>query len=103
VGEASIGEEALRICGQVQPDVVLMCLLLPRMDGVAATGDVREQWSQVQVIAMTSFQESRLVQKAFQAGAISYPLKNVSALELAEATRGPMLGSPPWLRKRHRH
>jgi len=92
VGEASNGEEALRVCEQVQPDVVLMDLLMPRMDGMSATRAIRKQWPRVQVIALTSFQERELVQKALQAGAISYLLKNVSALELAEAIRGAYAG-----------
>ncbi len=92
VGEASNGEEALRVCEQVRPDVVLMDLLMPRMDGMAATCAIRKQWPRVQVIALTSFQERELVQQALQAGAISYLLKNVSALELAEAIRGAYAG-----------
>jgi len=94
VGEASNGEEALRVCEQVQPDVVLMDLLMPRMDGMAATRAIRQRWPQVQVIALTSFQERELVQEALQAGAISYLLKNVSALELAGAIQAAYAGQP---------
>lgn len=92
VGEACNGEEALLVCERVRPDVVLMDLLMPRMDGMAATRAIRKQWPRVQVIALTSFQERELVQEALQAGAISYLLKNVSALELAGAIRGAYAG-----------
>ena len=85
VGEAGDGEEAVRLCEQVQPDVVLMDLKMPRMDGATATQVIKERWPQVQVIALTSFQEHELVQKVINAGAISYLLKNVSIDDLTEA------------------
>ena len=94
VGEAASGEEAVRLCSQLQPDVVLMDLVMPGMDGVAATRAIRERWSQIQVIALTSFREEELVQGALQAGAIGYLLKNVSAIELANAIRAAHLGQP---------
>jgi len=94
VGEAGDGEEAVRMCEQVRPDVVLMDLKMPRMDGAAATRIIKERWPQVQVVALTSFQENELVQGVLQAGAISYLLKNVSAGELAEAIRAAYAGRP---------
>ncbi len=94
VGEAGSGMEALRLCDQVQPDVVLMDLVMPEMDGAAATRAIRERCPQVQVVALTSFKEGELVQEALQAGAISYLLKNVSADELAEAIRAAHAGRP---------
>lgn len=94
VGEASDGEEALRMCEQAQPDVILMDLVMPKMDGTAATRAIRERWPQIQVIALTSFQEKKLVQEALQAGAISYLLKNVSVDDLAEAVRAAHAGRP---------
>ena len=94
VSEASDGEEALRVCEQVQPDVILMDLVMPKMDGTAATQAIRERWPHIQVIALTSFQEKKLVQEALQAGAISYLLKNVSVDELAEAIRAAFAGRP---------
>jgi NarL family two-component system response regulator LiaR len=94
VGEAGGGEEAVRLCEQVQPDVVLMDLVMPGMDGAAATRAIRERCPQIQVIALTSFKEDELVQGALQAGAISYLLKNVSADELAEAIRAAHAGRP---------
>ena len=92
VGEAGDGREALHLCEQVQPDVILMDLLMPGMDGTAATRVIRERWPHVQVIALTSFQEKNLVQGALQAGAISYLLKNVSVDDLAAAIRAACAG-----------
>jgi NarL family two-component system response regulator LiaR len=92
VGEAEDGREALHLCEQVQPDVILMDLLMPEMDGTAATRVIRERWPHVQIIALTSFQEKKLVQGALQAGAISYLLKNVSVDDLAAAIRAACAG-----------
>jgi len=92
VGEAGSGEEAVRLCEQLQPDVVLMDLVMPGMDGAAATRAIRECCPQVQVIALTSFKEKELVHGALGAGAIGYLLKNVSAGELAEAIRAAHAG-----------
>ena len=94
VGEAGNGEEALRLCEQAQPDVVLMDLVMPGMNGVQATQLIREDYPQIQVIALTSFDEEDLVQRALEAGAISYLLKNVSASELAAAIRAAHAGRP---------
>jgi NarL family two-component system response regulator LiaR len=69
-----------------------MDLMMPEMDGVAATAAIRKQCPAVQVIALTSFREEGLVQRALQAGAISYLLKNVSADELVEAIRAARTG-----------
>ena len=85
VGEASNGREAVDICAQARPDVILMDLVMPEMSGAEATRAIREQWPEVQIIALTSFQEKELVREALQAGAISYLLKNVSADDLEAA------------------
>jgi NarL family two-component system response regulator LiaR len=87
VGEASSGREAIDLCGQLEPDVVLMDMVMADMDGAAATQIIREQNPSVQVLALTSFQEKDLIERALQAGAIGYLLKNVSAQDLAEAIR----------------
>ncbi|GAB4152334.1 MAG: response regulator transcription factor [Candidatus Promineifilaceae bacterium] len=94
VGEASGGDEAVALCRQYQPDVVLMDLVMPGTDGAAATRSIRQICPQVQVIALTSFREENLVQGALQAGAISYLLKNVSADYLAQAIRDAYAGQP---------
>lgn len=87
VGEASSGHQAIALCDQIEPDVVLMDMVMPDMDGAEATRLIRQQNSGIQVIALTSFQEEDLVQRALQAGAIGYLLKNVSAEDLSRAIR----------------
>src|SRR5699024_9422842 len=88
------GAEAVALCGRVQPDVVLMDLVMPHMDGATATRAIRQRYPNVQVIALTSFKEDNLVQSALQAGAIGYLLKNVSTDELAAAVRSAHAGRP---------
>jgi NarL family two-component system response regulator LiaR len=90
--EAASGEEAIQLCAQVRPDVVLMDMVMPDMDGVTATRAIRQQHPEVQVIALTSFKDKGLVQDALQAGAIGYLLKDVSADVLAEAIRAAHAG-----------
>lgn len=92
VGEAGDGLEALQVCEQVQPDVVLMDLIMPRMDGIEATRRIRELYPSTQVIALTSFQDKELIQQAVQAGAIGYLLKNVTGDDLAVAIRSAKAG-----------
>lgn len=92
VGEAENGLQAVQRAAALQPDVILMDLVMPEMDGAAATGLIREANPHIQVIALTSFREDTLVQAALQAGAISYLLKNVSADELAQAIRAAHAG-----------
>jgi len=92
LGEASNGLEALILCEQNQPDVILMDLVMPDMDGVAATQAIKARWPEIQVIALTSFQEGEMVQEALKAGAISYLLKNVSMNELIRAIRAAHAG-----------
>jgi len=94
VGEAGDGEEALRLCERLQPDVVLMDLVMPKMDGVAATRAIKERRPQIQVIALTSFKEKEYVEGALKAGASGYLLKNVSAEELVNAIRKAAAGQP---------
>jgi NarL family two-component system response regulator LiaR len=87
VGEASNGEEAVNLCERLQPDVVLMDLMMPVMDGITATKIIREKWLNINVIALTSFKEREMVEGALKAGAISYLLKTVNAEELETAIR----------------
>jgi len=91
-GEAESGEAAIQLCAQVLPDVILMDMAMPDMDGAAATRAIRQQFPQVQVIALTSFKEGDLVKNALEAGAIGYLLKDVSADELADAIRAAHSG-----------
>jgi two-component system, NarL family, response regulator LiaR len=94
IGEARDGNEAISQCEKLHPDVLLMDLVMPEMGGVAATRAIHQRWPQVQVIALTSFQEKELVQDALQAGAIGYLLKNVTGDELYQAIRRAYNGRP---------
>ncbi|MDD5702071.1 MAG: response regulator transcription factor [Dehalococcoidales bacterium] len=94
IGEAGNGEEAIRFCEKTQPDIVLMDLLMPVMDGVTATEVIHKRWPNINIIALTSFKEKEMVEGALKAGALSYLLKNVSAGELITAIRGAVSGQP---------
>jgi NarL family two-component system response regulator LiaR len=94
VGEAGDGEEAVRRCEKLQPDVILMDLVMPKMDGVAAIKAIKDRWPQIQIIALTSFKEKEYVEGALKAGASGYLLKNVSAEELVNAIRKAAAGQP---------
>jgi len=91
-GEASNGQEAVRACERVKPDVVLMDLLMPVMDGVAATRTIHERWPDIRIVALTSFGDRELVEGALKAGATGYLIKTVSAEELAAAIRDAAAG-----------
>jgi two-component system, NarL family, response regulator LiaR len=86
-GVASSGDEAIQLCGQLRPDVVIMDLLMPGMDGATATQAIRQNYPQTQVMVLTTFKDEELVQRAMRAGATSYLLKDVQADELAQAIR----------------
>ena len=92
VGEAANGEEALRIARELGPDVVLMDLLMPVMDGIAATGKIRAELPEVEVIALTSVLEDASVSGAVRAGAIGYLLKNTEADDLGRAIKAAANG-----------
>ena len=92
VGEAESGEAAIQLCAEVSPDVILMDMVLPMMDGATATRAIRQQFPQVQVIALTSFKDGDLVKNALEAGAIAYLLKDVSADDLVRAIRAAHAG-----------
>lgn len=94
VGEAGDGNEALAQCGQTQPDVILMDMVMPGMDGTAATRAILKQYPQMKIIMLTSFVEDNVVQNALEAGAIGYLLKNVPINTLAEAIRSAYAGQP---------
>jgi two-component system, NarL family, response regulator LiaR len=92
VGEAENGADAIQQCAEVLPDVILMDMVMPDMDGAAATRAIRQQFPSVQVLALTSFKEGELIKKALEAGAIGYLLKDVSADDLARAIRAAHSG-----------
>jgi NarL family two-component system response regulator LiaR len=92
VGEAENGQQAVVRAGLLQPNVILMDLMMPVMDGIAATQAIKRQHPAIQIVALTSFQEDELVQNALKAGAVGYLMKNVSARELAAAIRSASQG-----------
>jgi len=92
VAEARGGAEALTVCNRVRPDVILMDLVMPELDGAETTRLILEKWPEIKVIALTSFQEKELIREALQAGAIGYLLKNVTVDELATAIRSANSG-----------
>jgi two-component system, NarL family, response regulator LiaR len=92
VGEAADGAEAVALARELHPDVVLMDLLMPVMDGIAATAAIREELPDVEVVALTSVLESDAVVSAVKAGAIGYLLKDTQAAELRRAIKAAAAG-----------
>jgi NarL family two-component system response regulator LiaR len=92
VGEAGSGEEAIKLAEQHVPDVVLMDLIMPNMDGVEATRRVKQVSPRSRVVVLTSYHEDEHIFPALKAGALSYILKDVSAEELASAVRKAAAG-----------
>jgi two-component system, NarL family, response regulator LiaR len=92
VGEARNGLEAVNLCREKKPDVILMDLMMPEMDGIAATRAILADDPEIKIIAMTSFEEEELVHGVLAAGATSYLLKNVTSDELAATIRAASLG-----------
>lgn len=94
IGEARDGEEAVQLCGLVQPNVVLMDLKMPRLDGFAATRLIRQRWPEVQVLVLTHYNEKEMMQSALEAGAMGFLSKDISAEELSSAIRRVHEGHP---------
>lgn len=92
VGEAENGQEAVRLTRELSPDVVLMDLLMPVMDGIAAIAAIRRDFPDTEVIALTSVLEDEAVMKAMRAGAIGYLLKDTQAEELRRAIKAAAAG-----------
>ncbi len=92
VGQAANGVEALQSCAQIQPDVVLMDLMMPEMDGIAATRAIRQAFPHTQVVALTSLGDQELAPAALSAGAAAFLLKNASIDELANTIRSAGAG-----------
>jgi len=92
IGEARSGPEALRLCGQLHPDVVLMDLMMPDMDGATTTQALKEQYPDIQILVLSSFSDQVSVQRVMQAGAIGYLLKDVPMDELADGIRAAAAG-----------
>jgi NarL family two-component system response regulator LiaR len=94
VGEASNGIEAIQLYKEITPDVVLMDLVMPEMDGIEATRIITEENPGACVVMLSSFQEKDMVQKALEAGAVGYLTKNVSSAELTAAIEKAFTGIP---------
>jgi two-component system, NarL family, response regulator LiaR len=92
VAEAGNGEDAVRLCGLHHPDVVVMDMMMPDMDGATTTRKIKAQFPATQVLVLTSFHEAQLVREALKAGAIGYLLKDVAIDELAQAVRNASRG-----------
>lgn len=92
VAEAGSGEEALRLCDETEPDVVLMDMKMPNMDGVATTEAIKGLHPEVQVLVLTSYHDEDLVRRAMKAGAVGYVLKDASKEALADAVRSAHQG-----------
>ena len=92
IGEASNGQEAVDLARRLEPDVVLMDLLMPVMDGIDATAEIRRSMPEVEVVALTSVLEDAAVTGAVRAGAIGYLLKTTEADELCEAIKAAAAG-----------
>ncbi len=92
IGEAADGEQAVRLCAELQPDVVVMDMMMPRLDGFGAIEQIRKQNPAVRVLALSSFLEAQLVQRALKLGASGYLLKDIQASELANAIRAAHVG-----------
>lgn len=87
VGEAGDGQHAVDLCRHVNPDVILMDMIMPRLGGIEATEKLSVTCPNAKVIALTSYENDENVQRALKAGAIAYLMKNVSGDELANAIR----------------
>jgi len=92
VGEAEDGEEAVALADRLQPDVILMDLLMPKMDGITAIGKIKETRPGIEIVAVTSFIEEQKVTSALEAGASGYLLKDAEAEEVANAIRAAHAG-----------
>ena len=92
VGEAANGAEAITMCDEVSPDVILMDIDMPVIDGIEATVKIREKCPNIKIIALTSYVDKKLVTGILKAGAISYIIKNISPDELVKTIRDAYLG-----------
>ena len=92
VGEAADGGKAIELCDQLAPDVILMDLMMPEVDGVTAIKSIMKTHPEMRILALTSFMENEMLQAALEAGAVGYLLKNISATELVEAIQAAYIG-----------
>lgn len=94
IGMAGDGIEAVRLAQELQPDVILLDLVMPRMDGVQATLEIRKANPKARILVLTSFAENHMVYSAIKAGAIGYLMKDTSSDELIQAIRDTYFNRP---------
>lgn len=92
VGHASNGEEAIKLARQEKPDVILMDVIMPKMDGIEATRRIHEQQPDIKILALSSFQDESSVRDILKAGAVGYVLKNSSVDDIAHTIRAAYSG-----------
>ena len=92
VGEAENGQKAVSMALELRPDIILMDLVMPKMDGIEATKLIMEKWPEAKIIIVTSFLDDEKVYPALEAGATSYMLKTSKASEIADAVRATYHG-----------
>jgi DNA-binding NarL/FixJ family response regulator len=92
VGQAADGQEAVALAGRLKPDVILMDIKMPRMNGIAATREIKRRHPAIQILILTTYSEDELVFEGIRAGACGYLLKDITREELAEAVRGAARG-----------
>ncbi|MFO7317547.1 MAG: response regulator transcription factor, partial [Bacilli bacterium] len=92
VGEAKNGVEAVQLVEQLKPDIVLMDLVMPEMDGIEATKKIKARWPEVQILMLTSFSDKDHVVPAIEAGAAGYQLKDIEPDDLVNSIRQVMRG-----------
>jgi len=87
VGEASDGEQAIRLAATLKPDVILMDIAMPGVNGIEATRRIKQEWPRISVLVLTAYDDDQYIDALLDAGAAGYLLKNVSAEELARSVR----------------
>lgn len=87
VAEAENGKEAIEICEQYKPDIVIMDMIMPILDGAEATSQLIKKFPDIKVIALTSFNDKDLIKKSLKAGAISFILKNITGSKLVKTIK----------------
>jgi DNA-binding NarL/FixJ family response regulator len=92
VGQAENGREAVKLADQLKPDVILMDIRMPLMDGIKATRQIKETHPQIQILILTTYNEDELIFDGFRAGAVGYLLKDITRRGLADAVRGAARG-----------
>ncbi len=100
VAEAENGKEAIEMCGKYRPDIVLMDMVMPVLDGSEATSKSLRDWPDIKIIALTSFNDKDLIKKSLKAGAVSYILKNISAEKLIKTIKDVYKGKILFFRPR---